>query len=395
MNRNPYCLLSALFVFAVSSIASIASAQDYSKVWQDGVKSSVLVKDTNLSGHGSGSVVNVRDGYIITNWHVVFDARFEAEKKEAIKNKKPMPVQKMLVLFPMWEDGRLVVEDAKYKAQERKLAIFATVIASEERVDLAVIKIDDLQKIPTVTTSVKLAGAPPLPGSKLISIGNPGASKGLWIYTGGEVRSTYQSKWESRAQGGKEIHSHNCLIIEATSPTNAGDSGGPCFNDKGEQVGVTHGGLDARAANNFSTFIDAAEVKTFLKKNKVEFNLANDGPAAEIAKKDAPPVVAEVKKDGMPDVKTNPMPKKDQVLKDPPKKDPAADPMNNPPPVDPVAAKKAADENLAAGALRLLRPLATNPDKKSYAVGKLQELIKMYPDTEAAKEAKELLNKIK
>jgi len=123
-----------------------------------------------------------------------------------------------------------------------------------------------------------------LPGSKLVSIGNPGASTGLWIYTPGEVRSVYRKKWMASDESGKHKSNHDVRVIEATSPVNPGDSGGPCFNDKGEQVGVTEGFLpDARA---FSLFIEASEAKAFLKANKVAFNGGNGAPNSEVAKKD-------------------------------------------------------------------------------------------------------------
>jgi len=384
---NPQRVLPALFILALGFAPSSVNAEDGSKIYLNGLKSTVLVGDI-ISGHGSGSVVNVRDGYIITNWHVVYDEAFEATKERAKKNKQPAPQQHAVVFFPKWDNGRPIVEFEKYKAQGRKIAVPATVIASDPKIDLAVIKIDDLQRIPQGTAAVKFADDSPLPGTKLVSIGNPtgstAASDALWIYTPGEVRTVYQKQWKDGDKGGKFIISHDCRVIEATSPVNPGDSGGPCFNDKGEQVGVAQSFVDVRAANSFSLFVDASEVKTFLKKNKVEFNLTNDGPNPEIAKKDAPPMVVEPKKDAQP-VKKEAEPVKKEA--EPVKKDPE--------PKDPAAEAAAKQEKEALNQLNLIRKLVDDPSRKSFVIPQLEQIIKLYPKTQAAKEAQELLKKLK
>jgi serine protease Do len=215
MKANPQCVVAALLILAFGSAPCSINAQDSSKVWLNGVKSTVLVIDSGLSHLGSGSIVNLRDGYIITNWHVVHDSKFEA-----MQMKDPKLQKKMMIIFPSWENDQLVVESEKYFAQARKNGVFATVIASEPKVDLAVMKIDELQKIPKGTKSVKFASEIPLPGSKLISIGNPGKSDGLWIYTPGEVRSTYQKKWTAGDE--KESMKHDCRGHVSNQPRRFG-----------------------------------------------------------------------------------------------------------------------------------------------------------------------------
>ena len=90
-----------------------------------------------------------------------------------------------------------------------------------------------------------------------------------------EVRNVYKKKWTSKGIGGVRSK-HEVTIIEATSPTNPGDSGGPCFNDKGEQVGVTQGGLVSTVAQGFSYFVDTSDVKSFFDKNRVAYNVKSD-----------------------------------------------------------------------------------------------------------------------
>jgi hypothetical protein len=92
--------------------------------------------------------------------------------------------------------------------------------------------------------------------------------------------------------------------------------------------------------------------------------------------KDAPPVEESKPKDPSP--KKGPEPKKDTE----PKKDSANDP-----PAD--------LEKTAALALNLVRPLVKDSSRKAVAIDKLEQLIKRYPNTKAAKEAKAMLDVLK
>jgi S1-C subfamily serine protease len=54
----------------------------------------------------------------------------------------------------------------------------------------------------------------------------------------------------------------NCRVVETSSPTNGGDSGGPVVNDRGELVAVVS--CCATKDRNISWFIEVSEVRTFL-----------------------------------------------------------------------------------------------------------------------------------
>ncbi|MCE9533262.1 MAG: serine protease [Planctomycetes bacterium] len=325
-------------MLAILLASSSGRAQDGAKIYSSGMKSAVMVINVERESAGSGSIVNLKDGYVITNWHV---ARQAAE---------------VVVMFPLWEKGKPVKEFEAYMKQARKVGAIGKVVATDEKADLAVIKITEMQKIRQGSLPVKFAADSPATGSKIFSIGNPAASDAMWAYTPGEIRNVYKKKWSSGSRGVK-IGDHEAMIIEATSPTSPGDSGGPCFNEKGEQVGVTQGGLDARVAQGFSFFIDCTEVKSFLKKNKIPYNQAVD-------------------------VASPPADPKDVAIIAPPKK------------LDPAAEDLAKQERAAASMLTLVRPLASDPSRQDLAVGQLNKLIAMYPKTEAAKEARVLLKKI-
>src|SRR5213076_2868989 len=101
----------------------------------------------------------------------------------------------------------------------------------------------------------------PDPGQTVHSIGNPGRSDALWVYTPGKVRQVYTKKWRAKLDERTTLH-FEARVIETDSPTNPGDSGGPLVNDRAELVGVTQGG--ATNASLLSTFVDVTEVKRFL-----------------------------------------------------------------------------------------------------------------------------------
>jgi serine protease Do len=337
MNARPLIGLLALLAPAA------ARAEDSgARIVQTGTKSAVQVVVPVGGGRasiGSGSVINLQQGYVLTNWHVV------REQNEAA------------VIFPIWEKGKPVSDKDRYRqpADLKKVGLTGKVVARDEKVDLAVIKLDAPRNVPAPAASVRFAADSPSAGAKLHSIGNPGASEAMWVYTPGDVRAVYKKKWNSAIRGGAEVFHHEAKVIEATSPTSPGDSGGPCFNDKGEQVGVTQGGLDAKVAQGYSYFIDVTEVKAFLKAHKIAFNVAND-----VVSTAAGP----------------------EAKKDDPKKGAADDEL-------------ARQEKAATSMLNLLRPLAKDPNRKSYAIEKLDQLVKMYPKTEAAKEAQALLKQIR
>jgi HEAT repeat protein len=117
-----------------------------------------------------------------------------------------------------------------------------------------------LERLPGDVEALPLAPRSPRPGQRVHSVGNPGRSGGMWVYTSGTVRHFYQKKWSSVS--GLGLTSHEAMIVETQSPTNAGDSGGPLVNDRGELIAITQGG--DREANLQSCFIDVTEVRSLL-----------------------------------------------------------------------------------------------------------------------------------
>jgi serine protease Do len=138
-----------------------------------------------LMATGSGFAISA-DGYIVTNNHVVQDAT------------------KVTVVF---EDG-----------DER----VATIVGTDERTDLAVVKIDGVTDLPFVT----LAEDEIRVGDWVVAVGNP-------FGLGGTVTAGIVS-----ARGRDIAGSAYGDFLQIDAAVNTGNSGGPAFNLEGEVVGV-------------------------------------------------------------------------------------------------------------------------------------------------------------
>ena len=134
---------------------------------------------------GSGFVISA-DGYIVTNNHVVQDAT------------------KVLVTF---EDGT-----------ERE----ATLIGTDKRTDLAVVKVETGEDLPYV----RLSDAEARVGEWVVAVGNP-------FGLGGTVTAGIVS-----ARGRDIAGSAYGDFLQIDAAVNTGNSGGPAFNLEGDVIGV-------------------------------------------------------------------------------------------------------------------------------------------------------------
>jgi hypothetical protein len=234
--------LAALLLAAVP-----VAAQDGDKVYRKVVPSVVWVmskRDRGLAT-GSGSLIDKDRRLVLTNYHVVEDQ------------------PRATVFFPVMRNGQPVPEREYYKDRGRELGIPGRVVAVDKRADLSIIQ---LERVPRDAPALPVAATGASPGQTVHSIGNAGASGGLWGYVRGTVRQVYRKRWQ--AQAGDRVLSFDARVVETDSPTNAGDSGGPLVNDAGELVGVTQGG--AVKANLVSFFVDLSEVRRLLASDDVK-----------------------------------------------------------------------------------------------------------------------------
>lgn len=234
-------------VVLVATLAGTAAlAQEPSagsRVYKQAVPAVAWIKTGRASG--SGTLVDKDRRLVLTNYHVVEGAERRGEGAG---------YEPVTVYFPEFEGSRPKTGRDYYKT---KPGLRGEVIAVNRKWDLAVVRLD---KVPADAPEVRLAAGSPGPGDTVHSIGNAGASGALWGYVQGRVRNVYPKRW--KAQVGAKVLNFDARVIEADSPTNPGDSGGPLLNDAGELVGVTQGGQTT--ANAVSYFVDLSEVRRLL-----------------------------------------------------------------------------------------------------------------------------------
>jgi S1-C subfamily serine protease len=338
--RLPSFLAMALVAFAAGRAAWAQSDDTGARVYQRLLKSTVWVVSPHGDGKvstGSGSLLDQNHRLILTNYHVVADR------------------DRVSVFFPSYQrppggKPEIVAERKFYFDLLRKgLGLHGKVLLRDRQRDLAIIQLD---AVPEGAVPIRLARDTVTPGQRVHSVGHPGVSGGMWLYTPGTVRQVYHKTWKARV--GEGILEFDAHVIETDSPTNPGDSGGPLANDRGELVGVTQGGTTN--AQLLSTFIEVREVRAVL-------NRLSKARGIKVL----PPAVASV-------------------------------PPPSPTPADGSKAKPAegADSTAERDAARKLYYAKKFADDGlvDHAKARYQEIIDQFPKTKAAEEARHQLEKI-
>lgn len=156
-----------------------------------GINNSSTTKNNNLveMGNGSGFIIDANNGYIITNNHVIKGA------------------QKLKVCL---DNGNHV---------------YASLVGSDSRTDLAVIKISDAGNL----TAVELGDSSKLQvGEPVVVIGNPYGEELAGSVTTGVVSATNRI-----IQGESSLN-----LIQTDAAINPGNSGGPLVNYQGQVIGI-------------------------------------------------------------------------------------------------------------------------------------------------------------
>jgi hypothetical protein len=248
---------AATLALLLTFTAPARADDDGAKVYEEALKSVVWIhspRGQGKSASGTGSVIDRKLKLVLTNYHVVGDAN------------------SAVVMFPAYKGNRVVAEREYYLERLKADGIKGKVVARDKKADLALIQ---LESLPESAVALPLAKEGAKPAQTVHSIGNPGGSGALWVYTPGKVRQVYEKKWKAQLDG-DQTATFKAHVVETDSATNPGDSGGPLLNDKGQMVGVTQGG--AVKAQLISTFIDVVEVKHFLTSKEVRALGALDVP---------------------------------------------------------------------------------------------------------------------
>jgi len=337
-----------LAVFALLGIPSLGfgprlAAEETEDLYEKVVKSCVFIVrpiTKESFSMGSGSLIDAEKRYVITNYHVTRD--------------KPV----VYAQFPRYIKGKLDTDKKGYidTALAGK-AIKAKVLYYDISRDLALIQ---LEKVPAGTQAIPLAKNSPRPGTTVWNIGSPGAVDQVFSITEGKVRSAGVEDHLVSGPGGADAFRVRAKMVTATNPTNPGDSGGPLFNSKGHQVALTESGNTR--AQQVNLFVDVTEVRAFLAEHKITFKELSDEPDPKTEDSGSP---------------------KDKGTATPPKGSGDA------------VAPSDADEKAAASRLSRAKIFAEGDENRATYIEKLKAIIKQFPATKAAKEAKKLLDAAK
>lgn len=195
----------------------------------------VLAKSDGAISTGTGVLVDAEKKLVITNFHVIGEARTA------------------VIFFPDFKDGKLIVERDHYTKNVKKISVRGRVLAVDRKRDLALIELD---KLPEGAVALPMADTGITQGEDVQSIGNPGVSGALWVFNSGTVRTIYQKQFRTGAG------EHDFRVVETQSPVNSGDSGGPVVSNKGELVAIAQ--ATSRKGSLISYNVDISEVKAFI-----------------------------------------------------------------------------------------------------------------------------------
>lgn len=213
----------------------------------------VGIKDGHPTASGSGTVVDRANGLVLTNYHMVMDN-----------------LESMAIFLPEYRNGELISERTHYTSKLARNEFNAgKAVATDPTRDLALVQLR--APIPAGYMGLRFADAVPTQGSDVHSMGSPGASGALWLYTKGNVRSNvYLHEWKAGSADGSSVLDLKAKVIETDSATNPGDSGGPLVNNRAELVAIVQGG--SRQANSISLFIAASEARDLIETHFKKIN---------------------------------------------------------------------------------------------------------------------------
>lgn len=207
------------------------------------LKSTIFIEgkipSSSLSKMGTGWVLDVEKRLAVTNEHVVGPAN-------------GVQVKSFQGYLPVVRDGEAIHEVEYYLQHAKPISI--NVIYTDEVRDLALIQLDAL---PASAAAIPLAERGATVGQQLHSLaGFPNGSQGLFIYSQGTARATYERKIASGAK---------IKALETQIPLNQGNSGGPIVDNDGKLVAVVEGGVTEPGVQLVNMCVDLSEVQAFLK----------------------------------------------------------------------------------------------------------------------------------
>lgn len=184
-----------------------------SDIYRNTLQSTAWIIKIDAKSTGTGSLIDKERRLVVTNHHVVGN------------NKRAT------VIFPEFKDGEAISDRMHYIKKVRAFVRKGngTVLVNDPSKDIAVIQLD---KAPENVPELSLVERSATPGTRLHTVGNPGAGSALWSYSVGAVRQVAKIKIK-KASG-----VFDGWTLETQNPINSGDSGGPVVNDDGQLVAI-------------------------------------------------------------------------------------------------------------------------------------------------------------
>ena len=199
-------------ILSVSDVANEA-LKSVVEIRTESVTSDQYMQQYTSSGAGSGVILS-QDGYIATNYHVI--------------------------------DGANTITVRDYDGNEYK----ATLVGSDEKTDLAVLKIEATGLSPVTfgdSSSLKI-------GDTAIAIGNPLGE------LGGTVTTGIISALDREIQ----INNETMTLLQTNAAINPGNSGGGLFNANGELIGIVNAKSTGEAVEGLGFAIPSNIAKTII-----------------------------------------------------------------------------------------------------------------------------------
>jgi len=170
------------------------------------------------------------------------------------------------VVFPLLAKGQVVAEAAAYtdRIALRKSGhlMRGVVLARDPKRDLALI---ELESIPAEAAELKLSAREPLPAEKVHAVSHPSGVELLWLYSAGTVRQAANLELVGEPMG--EPARPRTLLLQV--PHQAGSSGGPIVDERGEAVGLLAAKEGTQQQLGYA--IAAAELRSFIDSAKPLF----------------------------------------------------------------------------------------------------------------------------
>ena len=226
------------------------------QIYKNYSKSVFYLYNPDLKAMGTGFLVD-DSGLVLSNWHV-------AEKATN------------MFVWTLPEGGD---KSVKFLFEKQDYYM-ASVIATNKKQDLALIKVSGL---PKTIKPVNLGSDDQIEvGDNVYAIGHPISYP--WTFSSGMVSQVRENfEWDY-----DDTFTHTANVIQMQTPISTGNSGGPLFSSEGKVVGVNTLGETQGQNINFAVAVD--QVKQFIKDNPY---VAKINPLNAAMKKEFPKAITQ------------------------------------------------------------------------------------------------------